>query len=139
MNIIQSRLDEREILIADGSWGWQLTVRGLPVGQLGETWNLENPDEVLGVAEGYVEAGADIILTNSFQGSPFKLATCGLEERTEEVNRVAAALSRQAAGDEVLVAGSVGPTGEFLQPLGLITESDMVAAFARQIIGLADG
>ena len=139
MNIISRRLEQKKILVADGSWGWQLTTRGLPVGRLGETWNLERPDAVLSVAQGYVDAGADIILTNSFQGSPFKLATCGLEERTEEVNRIAASLSRQVADDRVLVIGSIGPTGEFMQPLGLIGEEQMVAAFTRQVIGLADG
>ncbi len=138
MNAIAEKLSEKKILVADGSWGWQLTVHGLPVGQLGETWNLENPAAVQAVAQGYVDAGADIILTNSFQGSTFKLASCGLEDQTEVVNRVAAELSLQAAAGQALVAASIGPTGEFMQPLGLVSEDEMVACFARQVAGFAE-
>jgi 5-methyltetrahydrofolate--homocysteine methyltransferase len=91
------------------------------------------------VASAYVAAGSSIILTNSFGGSPFKLAGHGLEARTEELNEKAARISREAAGAEVLVMASVGPTGQFLAPYGPIAPEEMEAAFRRQIGALLRG
>jgi len=140
LNIIQSRLAEKQVLVADGAWGTELAKRGLPVGEAPERWGLDHPDAVRAVARQYVEAGADIILTNTFGGSTLKLAKVGLSVDTHAVNATMARLSSEIAHPAgVLVAGSVGPTGEFMQPLGLISEEEMVAAFAEQIRGLADG
>ena len=139
MNVITQLLADREILVADGSWGTQLAARGLLAGQAPEQWNLDNPDAVRGLGADYVAAGADMILTNTFGGNPLKLDKVGLGGRAIEINRIGAALSREAAGNDALVIGSIGPTGEFIQPLGLISEDEMVAVFAEQVRGLADG
>jgi 5-methyltetrahydrofolate--homocysteine methyltransferase len=112
---------------------------GLEVGEAPEQLNLEHPETVQKVAAAYVAAGSEIILTNSFGGSPFKLDKAGLGDEVEAVNRAAAEISRAAAGDDVCVFASVGPTGEFLEPLGLVTEQDMIEAFSRQVSALAAG
>jgi 5-methyltetrahydrofolate--homocysteine methyltransferase len=133
------RLAEQGILISDGAWGTQLAERGLPTGVAPELWNAENPDAVRAVAQAYVDAGSDLILTNTFGGSPFKLAKVGLGEQLEDLNRRGVELSREAAGDRVLVFASLGPTGEFMQPLGPVSEDDMVAAFEQQVQAFVDG
>ncbi len=126
-------LKEKNILLSDGAWGTELAKKGVEPGGSPELLNVESADIIKEVASSYVEAGSDIILTNTFGGSPFKLAKYGLEERTEELNEVGAAISVEAASGKCLVAGSVGPTGEFMAPLGLTTETEMVEAFARQV------
>jgi 5-methyltetrahydrofolate--homocysteine methyltransferase len=132
-------LREKKILIADGGWGTELQKRGLAPGEPPEAWNLSRPEEVRRVALSYVEAGADIILTNTFGGSLLKLTKVGLGEKAVEVNRKGATLSREAAGDRSLVFASIGPSGEFVAPLGTISEADMIQGFAEQARALAAG
>jgi 5-methyltetrahydrofolate--homocysteine methyltransferase len=132
-------LGRKKVLISDGAWGTQLSARGLPLGSLPESWNLERPDEVRAVAAGYVEAGSDIVLTNSFGGSRIKLGKAGLAGKVEEINRRAAELSREAAGEKVLVFASIGPTGEFMAPLGTLSETEVVEAFGEQVRALLAG
>lgn len=139
MRDYKALLEKKGIVISDGAWGTELSKMGLEVGEAPEQLNLEHPETVQKVAEGYVEAGSDIILTNSFGGSPFKLEKAGLGDEVEAVNRTAAEISREAAGDDVAVFASVGPTGEFLEPVGLVTEDAMVEAFSRQISALVEG
>ncbi|HUV39229.1 MAG TPA: homocysteine S-methyltransferase family protein, partial [Planctomycetota bacterium] len=143
MKRLGKRLAQKRLLIADGAWGTELVRRGLEPGVPPERWNLERPDDVRAVAADYVAAGADIVLTNSFGGSPIKLAKSGLAHEASEINRLAARLSKDAAGDRALVFASIGPTGEFLAPLGTLSEEDAVAAFAVQVkafvAGGADG
>lgn len=139
METIQELIERKSVVIADGAWGTQLAERGLQVGDAPESWVLERPDVVRDVAAAYVAAGAEIVLTNTFGGSRFKLAKCGLDDRVEEINRTAAQLSKEAAGDRALVFASVGPTGEFLRPLGLVTEEEMIEVFAEQIRALVAG
>ncbi len=138
MNVIAQLLADKTILVADGSWGTQLAARGLPAGVAPEQWNLDNPDTVRSLGADYVAAGSDMILTNTFGGNPLKLDKVGLGGRALEINRIGARLSREAAGNDALVIGSIGPTGEFIQPLGLISENEMVAVFAEQVRGLAE-
>jgi len=135
----KERLRQQKILIADGAWGTELAKRGLAPGEAPERWNLDRPDAVREIAESYVNAGADIILTNTFGASPIKLAKAGLDASAEEINRRGAEISRAAAGDETLVFASIGPTGEFMVPVGALTESELVACFARQARALAQG
>ncbi len=125
-------------VVADGAWGTELVRRGA-AGSCPERWNAENPAIVAEVAAAYVAAGSRVILTNSFGGSPFKLAPHGLDSRTEELNERAARISVEAAGRDAAVLGSVGPTGKFLEPYGEVTEEAMEAAFRRQIKGLLAG
>ncbi len=131
-------LRQERTLILDGSWGTALSQRGCSKG-CPELWNDQYPDAIRQLVRDYEQAGSDIILTNSFGGSPFKLAGYGLEDRTEELNGKAARLSREAASDKVAIMASVGPTGVFLEPIGPVTEAEMRAAFRRQIAALLRG
>lgn len=135
----KAMLRDRGVLVADGAWGTFLADLGLPAGLAPERWNADRPDAVEQVARAYVDAGADVILTNTFGGSRFKLAQHGLADRAAELNRLGAEISRRAAGSRALVFASVGPTGEMLEPLGTATEADLVDAFAEQIAALASG
>jgi len=112
--------------------------RGLRLGECPELWCVERPDAVREVALRYVEAGADVIGTNSFGGSPLKLDLFGLAGRAAEINEAAAALSREAAGPDRLVFGSVGPSGKLLMT-GDVTEEALLDSFRVQIEALVRG
>jgi 5-methyltetrahydrofolate--homocysteine methyltransferase len=135
----KKQLAAKTVLISDGAWGTEFSKRGLGAGESPERWNLDKPDLVLDVARTYVGAGADIILTNSFGGSPVKLEKSGLKNETRAINRRAAELSKQAAAGKALVFASVGPTGEFMAPLGTLTEAEVIAGYADQVKGLVEG
>ena len=135
----RTKLDKKKVLIVDGAWGTELINRGLKPREVPESWNIERPEEVHSVALSYINAGSDIILTNTFGGSPLKLAKKGLGEKTEEINRLGAEISKKAAGGWSLVFGSIGPTGELVKPLGTMTESELVSGFAEQAKALAAG
>jgi len=133
------RLDKKKVLIADGAWGTELANRGLAPGEPPERWNLERPDEVSAVARAYVEAGADIILTNTFGANPMKLAKVNLLGKTTQVNRSAVEISVEAAAGRALVFASIGPTGEFMEPLGSKSADEMTSCFAEQVRAIAEG
>lgn len=139
MNLLMKKLNQQKILVSDGAWGTMLQAKGLKPGDCPEEWNVSHPDEVRSIAEAYFEVGSEIVLTNTFGGSPFKLANYGFKERTGEFNRIGAQLSKQAAGKENIVAASVGPTGHFLAPLGTVTEKEMIENFSVQIKALSEG
>ena len=126
------------LLVSDGAWGTFLQEKGLAVGECPERWCLDRPDEVLDVAQSYVAAGADMIETNSFGGSRFKLEQYGLAGKTAAVNEAAARISRTAAGPDRWVIASIGPTGKMLVT-GEATEADLYAAFREQAEALARG
>lgn len=126
------------ILSSDGAWGTLLQAAGLGPAECPELWNLDRPEAVRRVAEQYLAAGAEMVKTNSFGGSPFKLARYDLQDRSDEINRRAAALSREAAGDDHWVLGSVGPTGKMLV-MGDVTEEELYAAFREQVVALEQG
>jgi len=138
MGKLLERIAEGRVLISDGAWGTFLHQKGLKADECPESWNLERPDDVLEIASSYVEAGADIILTNSFGGSPAKLEGYGLRDQTYELNRAAAKISKEAAGDTVLVLGSVGPTGKMVF-MGEISEEELLEGLKEQVRGLAEG
>jgi methionine synthase I (cobalamin-dependent) len=131
-------LMKRAPVIVDGAWGTQLQQRGLPVGGCAEAWNLEHPERVEEVARAYVEAGSQIILTNSFCGNRQMLERHGLAARAAEINRAAAEISRRAAGDTVHVFGSMGPTGTMLM-MGDISEEELSEIFTEQALALQAG
>ena len=133
----KTRLRERAVLVADGAWGTELQRRGLSAGAPPETWNAEQPEEVLAVAAAYVEAGADIVLTNTFGGGRLKLERAGLPDRVDELNRLGVSLSKRAAGTRALVFASIGPTGELLEPLGSLGEREAHQAFLDQATACA--
>ncbi|MBN1349408.1 homocysteine S-methyltransferase family protein [candidate division KSB1 bacterium] len=128
-----------KVLLIDGAMGTMLQSAGLPVGEASEKWNLEQPDIVEEIQRKYVDAGSDIILTNSFGGSYFKLDANGLGAQTAKINKSAAQIARRAAGESVYVAGSIGPTGQFLEPLGTVSTDKMEDVFELQIEALIEG
>ncbi|MBN2738164.1 MAG: homocysteine S-methyltransferase family protein [Spirochaetales bacterium] len=138
MGKIQERLNQKKILLSDGAWGTFLFQKGLEAGDCPELWNAEHPDDVLDIAKSYVKAGADIILTNSFGGNPHKLKHYGLEERAFELNFKAAEISRQAAGGQCLVLGSMGPSGAILM-MGEVSPEELYQGFLIQAEALAKG
>lgn len=138
MNEVLQRLLSKGPVVTDGAWGTQLQARGLPIGACPEEWNLSRPGDVEAVARGYVEAGSQVILTNSFGGTRMMLARHGLDGKTVEINRAAAAISKRAAGDRALVFASIGPTGKMLM-MEDCTEEEMAATFAEQALALAEG
>lgn len=125
------------ILVADGATGTQLQRAGLPAGAAPERWNLEYPDGILRLHRSYLDAGADIILTNTFGGSRIRLERDNLAGKTVQINKAAAALARQSAGQGQYVFGDLGPTGALLEPYGTLSYADAVSAFAEQAGALA--
>jgi len=138
MGKILDRIAGGKVLVSDGAWGTFLHQKGLRADECPESWNLERPEDVLEIASSYVEAGADIILTNSFGASPLKLEGYGLEEQTVELNRSAAEISKKAAGNKALVMGSIGPTGKMVM-MGEVAPQEVFKGFMEQAKGLADG
>ncbi|MFZ5811217.1 MAG: homocysteine S-methyltransferase family protein [Thermodesulfobacteriota bacterium] len=136
MNRARKALASSEILIFDGATGTLLQQRGLPPGQSPELFGLDNPDAVRTSHLDYIRAGAGAVTSNTFGGSRFKLPP-GTD--VTALNRRMAEIAREAAGDDVLVAGSIGPTGKFVQPMGPLTLRELVDAFAEQVRGLAQG
>ena len=140
--MLETLLAQGRPLLADGATGTNLFEMGLTSGDSPELWNVDHSDRIQALHQSFVDAGADIILTNSFGGNPRRLMLHQLEGRTRELNRLAAEIARSAtkgAGRPVVVAGSVGPTGDLLAPLGPLTEDEAFAIFVEQIEGLKDG
>jgi 5-methyltetrahydrofolate--homocysteine methyltransferase len=125
-------------LVSDGGWGTLLQEAGLAPGECPELWCLTHHLDVLKIAADYVQAGADMIETNSFGGTRFKLEHFGLEDCVQEINRTAAEISREAAGKERAVLGSIGPTGKLLL-MGDVTEQELYNAFREQALALEAG
>jgi 5-methyltetrahydrofolate--homocysteine methyltransferase len=135
-------LAARDWLLADGATGTNLFNMGLEAGDAPEFWNLDRPDDVRALYRGSVEAGSDLFLTNTFGGNASRLKLHGGEDRVREINRSAAELGREiadAAGRPVIVAGSVGPTGEIMAPMGALTFASAVEMFHEQAEGLKEG
>lgn len=141
-NPLADLIAEKGILLADGATGTNLFAMGLESGEAPELWNIDRPDNIRKLHGDFVEAGSDIILTNSFGGTRHRLKLHDAQDRVHELNRRAAELAREIADTaprKVIVAGSVGPTGELLVPLGSLAYEDAVAAFVEQIEGLKAG
>ena len=132
-------LIKERVVLFDGGMGTELMRYGLPLGTSPETWNVERPDIVQRIHTDYFEAGSDAVSTNSFGGNKIKLAAHGLEGRARELNLAAARVARRAAPDGKFVAGSMGPTGKFLQPQGEFTEAEFEEAYGEQAGALAEG
>ena len=128
---ILDRLAAGETLIFDGATGTYLQNNGLEPGGSPELMNASDPDTIQGMAKHYFDAGSDIVLTNTFGGNKFMLKRYGAEERLFELNRSAAELARAAAPEGKYISGSIGPTGEFIEPLGTATEDDLYDTFAE--------
>lgn len=137
MGALVDLLAKKKVLVSDGAWGTMLQARGLTSQHCPEEWNVSHAEDVRAVAAEYARAGSDIILTNTFGGSATKLAKMGYEDQVREFNLAGARNSIEGAPG-VLVAGSVGPTGEFIQPLGSATPDEMEAVFSQQISALLE-
>ncbi len=132
-------LAERPVLLADGATGTNYQNMGIEPGVAPEEWVIDEPEHVRELHRRFVAAGSDLVLTCSFGGTSLRLADERLAGRAVEVNRRAAELAREAVGDDVLVAGSLGPTGHLTEPLGPLTRALAVATYAEQARALADG
>lgn len=141
-NPLDALLAEKGVLLADGATGTNLFGMGLEAGEAPELWNETAPDKITALHQRFVDAGADIILTNSFGGTRHRLKLHHAQDRVFDLNRKAAEIARAVAdeaGRKVIVAGSIGPTGELLVPLGAMTYDEAVGAFKEQIEGLKAG
>ncbi|GAB4473295.1 MAG: betaine--homocysteine S-methyltransferase [Anaerolineales bacterium] len=141
MNKFEQLLSQAKIILLDGAMGTLLMAKGMEAGQSPEKMNLDHPEIVKEIHRAYIEAGSNIILTNSFGGNRFRLMRHGLADRVRELNLAAAKIAREVADEfpHVVVAGSMGPTGELMAPFGKLTFEDAVQAFAEQAAGLSSG
>jgi len=141
-NALTKLLDSRDWLLADGATGTNLFNMGLEAGEPPEFWNVDKPGNIRKLYKGAVDAGSDIFLTNSFGGNASRLKLHQAQGRVTELNRIAAEIARDvadASGRAIVVAGSVGPTGEIFEPMGTLTHSTAVEMFHEQAEGLKAG
>jgi 5-methyltetrahydrofolate--homocysteine methyltransferase len=141
-NALKDLITEKGTLLADGATGTTLFGMGLEAGAAPELWNIDKPENIEKLHQGFIDAGSDIILTNSFGGTRHRLKLHDAHGRVHELNKAAAEIARKVAATadkQIIVAGSVGPTGELLAPLGELTFDGAVEAFEEQMLGLKDG
>lgn len=141
-DLLSELLETRDWLLADGATGTQLFAMGLQSGDAPELWNADEPEKIKKLYSGPVDAGSDIFLTNSFGGNASRLKLHSAEGRVRELNRLAAEIGRDvadASGRKIVVAGSVGPTGEIFAPMGELTHDLAVEMFHEQAEGLKEG
>ncbi len=138
MRKLKDELASGALLVSDGAWGTFLQQKGLEPGECPELWCVERRADVLDIPKSYIAAGAQMVKTNSFGASKIKLANFGLEARVKEINRAAAAISREAAGNNRHVLASIGPTGKLLL-MGEVTEEELFDVFAEQAVALEEG
>lgn len=141
-NALSQALSKKGVLLADGATGTNLFAMGLQTGDSPELWNTDHPDRIRKLYRDFVEAGSDLILTNTFGGTRYRLGLHDASDRVHELNFNAAQLAREivdASDRDVLVAGSIGPTGEILEPSGPLTIAEAAIAFREQAEALHEG
>ena len=141
-NLFTRLLSERPFLITDGALGTNLFMMGLQTGDAPELWNIDHPQRIADLAQRFIDAGSDILLTNSFGGTRYRLKLHDAQERVEELNMAAAKILKdlaQASDRDIIVAGSMGPTGEILEPAGTLTYEQAFEAFKEQAHALQKG
>ncbi len=142
MNNFLKILQDKEHVLADGATGTNLFAMGLETGDPPETWNVDHKGRIRSLHQGFIDAGSDLFLTNSFGGTSYRLKLHNLESRVFELNKAAGTIAREVADSAdrlVVVAGSMGPTGEMIEPHGLMTSIEATASFRAQAEGLAEG
>ncbi len=135
---LRNRL-QQGVFFLDGAMGTQLMARGVQPGVCNDAICIESPDIVLDIHRAYFEAGSDAVISNTFGANRYALARHGQAEKAYEISKAGAKVARQAAGDDRYVLGDIGPTGDFLQPLGMLKADELQEAFADQAKGLLDG
>ncbi len=138
MSALLERIRKGEILLSDGAMGTMLMEHGLESGKAPETINVHRPEILEEIAKRYIEAGADIVQTNTFGASPLKLARSNLADKTREINQAGVKAARKAAGNTVLVSASVGPSGCILKPYGDTEHEVVMDGFLEQITALTE-
>ncbi len=141
-NVFERLLNEKQTLLADGATGTNLFALGLQSGDAPELWNIDEPDKIASHYRSFIDAGSDIVLTNTFGGTRYRLKLHNAQERVAELNIAAVQLLKkeiEVTGRDVVVAGSIGPTGEILAPLGDLEPDDAIAAFTEQAMALKEG
>ena len=142
MNAFEKLLSEKTTLLADGATGTNFFKMGLQSGDAPELWNVDYPDRVASHYQSFIDAGSDIVLTNTFGGTRYRLKLHSAEHRVHELNHAAAAILRKVVercDRDIVVAGSIGPSGEILAPLGSLQHEDAIDAFAEQALALEAG
>ncbi len=130
---------KQDLFLLDGAMGTQLIARGIEVGKCNDYLNVESPDVVSDIHRSYVEAGSDAVVTNTFGANRYALGRHGFAEETIKINKAGAQIARRAAGEEKYVLGDIGPSGDFLEPLGGLKPEELKEAFAQQAEALLAG
>ena len=136
--ILRERI-KKGLFLLDGAMGTQLIARGIEVGKCNDYLNIDSPDTIIGIHKDYFEAGSDAVLTNTFGANKYALGRHGLSEEVTRINTTGAEIARKAAGEEKYVLGDIGPSGDFLQPLGTLKPDELKNAFAEQAKALLAG
>ena len=131
-------LAQKGIAFSDGAMGTLLQIKGLTGDECPELWNVDRPDDVIAVHRAYIDAGSNMLTTNTFGGNRLKLSNYKLENRLEEINAAAIRNAKKAAGDKAIVTASIGPTGKFIAPVGKMTFDEMVDIYKEQILAVAN-
>lgn len=130
---------QKGAFVLDGAMGTQLIARGVEAGRCNDWLNVELPNMVLDVHKAYIDAGSDAIITNTFGANRYALGRHGCADKAFEINKAGAQVARRAAGQDRYVLGDIGPTGDFLEPLGMLKRDQVREAFAEQVKGLREG
>lgn len=130
---------QKDVFLLDGAMGTQLFARGAEPGKCNERLNVDAPEMVTDIHRAYLDAGSDVVLTNTFGANRYALARHGCADQAFEINRAGAQVARKAAGDNRYVLGDIGPTGDFLEPLGMLKAEQVREAFVEQTQGLRAG
>ncbi len=130
---------QKDLFVLDGAMGTQLFARGAEPGKCNDWLNVASPEMVMAIHRAYFDAGSDAVLTNTFGANRYALARHGYADKAFEINKAGAQVARKAAGDRRYVLGDIGPTGDFLEPLGTLRAEPVREAFAEQVKGLREG
>jgi 5-methyltetrahydrofolate--homocysteine methyltransferase len=129
----------KDLFLLDGAMGTQLFARGAEPGKCNDWLNIESPNMVMEIHQAYFDAGSDAVLTNTFGANRYALARHGYADKATEISRAGAQVARKAAGDQRYVLGDIGPTGDFLEPLGTLRADQVREAYVEQVRGLREG